>query len=209
MTLPNELERRALAGLVAEADRLGLGDQVPAMMRDLVDGHGPSNGGAILWNRAHPDDPTPRDCCDPQRVKGAAYCVCWEPEYNTTQQPLTEPGDGEMTTRPGGMCGDCAYRPGSDEMQYPLVREALLDLGLTGGMFFCHDGMRTPTLWRHPDGRSIPGADGDYDQVVDDLGRPYRTNGRVAFICAGFAARSSALTNQYLKTLDAKEPDRV
>ena len=191
----DSLEKLSVRKLIDQAEKLGVGDQVPQMMRDFVGGEH-FNGGALAWTRAHPEEDNQiRGCCLGEGIKGPEWCNCWEPVYDLEQQPLTPPGDGEMQPR-ADLCGDCAYRPDSPERADPWMAETLLSLPSTGGMFFCHEGIRRPRLWRHPDGREIAGSPQDYQPPFDEVGRPYRADGRVAQICAGWAACSRRIQNQ-------------
>jgi hypothetical protein len=204
--VPNDLERRAVARLVEQAKALGVGDRVPASVLALAEGHGPSNGGAIIWDRLHPDDPEVYGCCWGEMQKGAAYCTCWVPEFDLEQADPIMPGDGEIQVRPAGMCGDCAYRPGSPEQQQDFMAEALRELPLSGQTFWCHDGIRRPVRWRHPDGRVIDGSPDDYQPPMV-AGVPFQADGRVGFLCAGWAACSRRWDN--LITKEKGAPDRA
>ncbi len=188
------IERLTIQDLVAAADRIGCGDQVPDFMREYADGH-TYNGGAVQWDRLHPDDPQFYGCCDGEMIKGARYCICWVPVYDQEQAPPIPPGDGEIRPR-DTLCGDCAYRPDSPEMSNALDAETLRSLPLKGRTFFCHEGMRRVARWDHPDGRTVPGAAGDYRPTFDPQGRPYQANGRVGLLCAGWAACSRAIDNR-------------
>jgi hypothetical protein len=96
------------------------------------------------------------------------------------------------------MCGDCAYRPGSPERKHDFEEEALLALPLEGQMFWCHDGMRKIIRWEHPDGRTIAPTGDDYDPPIIN-GAPFRADGRVGVLCAGWAACSRRWGNQIEK----------
>ena len=143
------------------------------------------------------DDPTKPDtgggCCSGADVFGPGYCTCWRTVHDAEQAEL-RPGD--RVVRPDGMCGDCAYRPGSPEKSAdPGYRgdAETLELWAEGGTpFHCHDGMRRVAEHRHPSGATVPGAPGDYDPPIVD-GIPYRTNGEPGYLCAGWDARRRAL----------------
>lgn len=210
--MPNELERRSLQRLVEQANELGVGDQVPAVIHEFLAGNGPSCGGALGWVRLHPADQEVRGCCWGEVVKGPEHCICWVPEYDVEQAAPVLPAEpGEIQVRPGGMCtpdeggrdGGCAYRPGSPEMQ-GVEAELLRELPLDGDVFFCHEGMRRPARWRHPDGRVIDGSPSDYHALFV-RGLPFRANGRVGYICAGWAAWSRRWSNQEINETEASD----
>lgn len=201
--MPSDLERRAIQRLINKAEGLGLADQVPPDIRLLATDHGPTNGGSLAWDRKHPDEDVFRGCCDGEMIRGAAYCTCWEPVFDLEQADPIPPGDGEIQVRPGGLCGDCAYRPESPEMATDFMAEALRELPLKGQTFWCHDGMRRPIRWEHPDGRTIDGSPDDYQPPMVD-GRPHRADGRVGHLCAGWAACSRRWDN-----LSAKQEKEV
>lgn len=207
--MPSELERRAVQRLLDQARELGVPDnQIPKVIHELAAGTGPSCGGALGWVRLHPDDQEIRGCCWGEVVKGPEYCICWVPEYDVDQADPIMPEPGEIQVRPGGMCaaddngrdGGCAYRPGSTEMQ-GIEADKLREMPLDGEVFFCHEGMRRPTRWRHRDGRVIPAHPADY-QPPFVRGLPFRANGRVGYICAGWDAWSRRWTNQQFKEKD-------
>lgn len=195
----DSLEKLGLRRLIDQAEQLGVGDQVPQMLRDFVGGDHVYNGGALAWTRAHPEqDDQVRGCCLGEGIKGPEFCTCWVPEYDLEQQPLIPPGDGEIQAR-DDLCGDCAYRPGSPELADEWMAETLRSLPSTGALFFCHGGMRRPVRWRHPDGREVAGDPADYHPPFDAVGRPYRADGRVAQICGGWAACSRRIQNEWDK----------
>ncbi len=194
MSAETSLERLTYGKLVDKARHLGAEDQIPQMVLDFVDGH-THNPGALAWTREHPDDDQFRGCCEGEMVRGPIGDTCWEPVYDLEQQPLQPIGPDGITVR-GGMCGDCAYRPGSPERDNPLMEETLMELPLRGDMFFCHEGMRRPAKWRHPDGREVAGNPADYQPPFDDLRRPYRADGQVGLICAGWAACGRRIQNE-------------
>lgn len=187
-TLANELERRAIARLVEQADELGVGDQVPQEVRAYACGDGPSYSGGLLWQRAHPDFED-TGCCWGSILKGPEHCTCWTPVFAQEQaEPIVPRSPEDVTVRPR-MCGDCAFRPDSPEQADEFMREQLLMLPEEGAPFWCHDGMRRPLHWVHPDGRRV---DGDPDNWIPaTVGRvPFRADGRPALLCAGWAART-------------------
>lgn len=202
----DDLQRRGVRRLIQKAEDLGV--PVPQIIHDIAAGHGTSNGGALAWTRLHPDEDVYRGCCDGEMIKGAEYCNCWVPEYDLEQADPIPPADGEIQVREGGLCGDCAYRPGSPEQADEWLAETLRDLPLSGQTFWCHDGMRRPTVWRHPDGRTVPGSPEDYQPPMVD-GRPHRADGHVGALCAGWAACSRRWDNLMAKQERQETPDRV
>ena len=186
----SELERSAIARLVKQAEDMGLGASVPEMMRTFIAGDHGTNGGAIAWTRAYPDDQEVRVCCIGNDVLGPEYCLCWEPEFDLEQQPPTRlvASVDDVATQPR-MCGDCAYRPGSPERSLSFMEEELFDLASTGrDVFFCHQGIRRPVRWRHPDGRVVDGSPADYQPLIVK-GMLYQADGTPAMVCAGYSAR--------------------
>lgn len=144
--------------------------------------------GAIVCGRGAPvpvvltkADRRERWCCLPAAEEGAEYCTCWEPIYDARQrQPKTS-----VTSRTRRKaCHDCAYRQGSPERERGEDLDAL-------DSFYCHQGIRRPAAYRHPDGRVRPVIDylasPDYRPPIVD-GVPYRADGRPADRCAGWAA---------------------
>jgi hypothetical protein len=129
-------------------------------------------------------------CCYGSAEYGPARCTCWESVYEVEQ---TEPRtDLDAAVRPS-MCVDCAYRPGSPERtgdpkaagdEYLLRR-----LVESGDPFWCHQGIRRPTHWRHPSGATVPGSPFAYSPPIID-GRPYKADGTPADYCGGWAAQA-------------------
>lgn len=199
--MPDTLEEQAIRRLF---------NQEPGGVRYLPGGHGQTNGGAVLWDEAHPDDLDVRGCCWGEADKGAAYCTCWEPVFDVAQaDPVPAATAADVQVRPDGMCGDCAYRPGSPERTDESLAETLQELPLNGQTFWCHDGARRPTSWRHPDGRTIHGSPADY-QPPTVAGVPYRTDGSPCYLCAGWSAACRRWDNQIDKeSRDVPEPDRA
>lgn len=114
-------------------------------------------------------------CCAGAAMGGPGRCSCWEPIYDRAQSP---PIAATPVTRPK-RCLDCAFRPDSPERQRGDDLEALPN-------FACHQGMRRPIEWRHPDGRVRPGDPADY-QPPFLQGVPYKADGSPADLCAGWA----------------------
>jgi len=179
----SSFERLAVQRLVDKAAAVGV--DIPAELGGLLGRLECSSYPARMWAQQHPDEDRPPCCWG--AVNGAEYCTCWRAVYDVEQappRPLTGPQD--ITPRPS-MCADCAFKPGSPERSEHFTEEALLELPHSGDPFWCHDGMRRPTHWEHPDGRVVPGSPDDW-QPVGINGIPYRADGRPALLCAGWAA---------------------
>lgn len=143
--------------------------------------------------------PTPDGvpCCDASAMLGPEHCTCWERVHDQVQAlPIL---DMEPATRPQ-MCGDCAFRPGSPERTD--ADEAICDSGDLmvivhdpAQQFWCHDGLRSISGLRHPNGMQVdrePVAGVvAYDPPIVD-GVPYQADGQPAFRCAGLAAARRA-----------------
>lgn len=127
-------------------------------------------------------------CCMAAVNLGHQWCTCWEPVFDVEQAaPVTELTPGCQPT----MCGDCAYRPKSPERQgdpdAASHTDDLMHLVVTGTAFWCHEGIRRPTHWRHPSGATVPGAPNDYKpEIVNRV--PYQADGTPALLCGGWAA---------------------
>lgn len=140
----------------------------------------------------------PWQCCTDAITDGPAACTCWEPIYDL---PQSDPDlSAEPHIRPGGLCDDCAYRPGSPERtgddRYISGKLLLDQLAKTVTAFYCHDGMRQPVAWRHPAGMRIPAEKcGDYQPPIVDA-VPYQTDGTPGYLCAGWAANVRAHLNR-------------
>ena len=148
------------------------------------------------WNG--PSDGVP--CCSATMHGDWGDCTCWEPIYDPPEQSRMLRGD--VTVMPG-MCGDCAYRPGSPERRGSPDAAAdghdLDDLAISGERFWCHDGMCRLLGLAHPsgevwiaesaeDGRAVT----HYDPPFDGQGIPHRTDGTPGSLCAGWDARRKA-----------------
>lgn len=120
-------------------------------------------------------------CCWSSMQDGPSACSCWEPVYDLPQS--TPHTHVEPETRRKA-CPDCAFRKGSPERERGDELEGLPN-------FWCHQGIRRPVAWRHPDGRVRPVPDAvnspDYQPPLVD-GVPYKADGRPADRCAGHAA---------------------
>lgn len=188
--MSGDLQRRAVSDLIAKAEGLGL--DVPESLQAIAHGH-IHLGGAVLFAELHPDDTGdfPEGmlwCCAGSAMGGLRNCTCWLPVYGVDQaepKPPTGPEDFEAQPQ---MCGDCAYRKDSPERTDGFTEESLLELPEKGEVFWCHEGMRRPQLWRHPGGVEVPGDPADWrPPVVGSI--PYRADGRPGLVCAGWAKR--------------------
>lgn len=138
-------------------------------------------------------------CCYSTALNDWSACTCWEPVYD---RDIELP---DMSTEPSTrdrMCGDCAYRPGSQEKNdHPealMNSEALEVLAESGVPFWCHDGLPRVTAIRHTgtgEVRPIPNAVDHYDPLIVG-GVPYQSDGRAGVRCAGWDARRRALLAQ-------------
>lgn len=134
--------------------------------------------------------------------RGPQHCACWRPVYAGTQQDpvgaavnlidvgITQPDVSD------GMCGDCAYRPGSPEKtgdpKHRGDADELERLAAIGKRFWCHQGMRRIEKWVHPSGAEVAGHPADYAPPIIGT-TPYRLDGTPALLCAGWRARRKAL----------------
>jgi hypothetical protein len=181
----SDFERMAVGRVIARAQQMGL--DVPREVASLVE-HGKGSGGAMIWTRLHPDDDTFYGCCWGEAISGPGYCTCWVPVFDDVQaDPAELSAASGIEVRPGGMCEDCAYRPRSPERSERWGEEALLGLPSSGSVFWCHQGMRRPVRWVHPDGREVPGSPEDYRPPIVK-GVPFRMDGQPGLFCAGWAA---------------------
>lgn len=142
---------------------------------------------AQAWAAQHPsDDWTP--CC-----YGSIYdpgkCTCWQPVYATAQAAIRPPESPQDLRARTGMCGDCAYRKGSPERADAYDEERLLALPHRGELFWCHDGMRRPTHWEHPDGRTVPAHPDDWHPAQQG-NFLFQADGTPALLCAGWTHRA-------------------
>lgn len=179
------------AGVPIPPELEDLAARMPTASGAPVLGHGPS-WPAERYAELHPDPPIEATtCCYGSSLSGdPARCTCWEPVYQLEQaEPVPPTSAAELLVRPG-LCGDCAFRPGSPERAEEYSREALYALADRGEPFWCHDGMRQPLLWRHPDLGDLPGSPDDWHPPTSG-GIPYRADGRPALLCAGWATRNA------------------
>ncbi|RSD26371.1 hypothetical protein [Amycolatopsis eburnea] len=148
-----------------------------------------------------PDLGLDKPCCYGVAMGAAEDCSCWRPVYDTPGH--ADPVEGMTpTVRPGGMCGDCAYRPDSPERQDdPQHRGNATELEMLaedGRPFYCHQGMRRILRWEHPSGAVLPAHPADYaPPIVDDV--PIKVDGTPAYLCGGWDARRRALAAQLSK----------
>lgn len=198
--MASDFERAAVGRLIQQAGDLGLGDQVPEKLRELVAGDGPSVGGALIWVRLNPDNDGAdyAGCCVGEGFRGPEYCTCWKPIFDVDQQELRAPSSPDDLGARTSMCGDCAYRKDSPERAEQHSDEFLMDLVVDGTPFWCHEGMRRPVRWEHPDGRTVPGDPADY-QPPRIVGIPYRADGRPGLLCAGWAHRSDRASQRLVE----------
>ncbi|MEW2383361.1 hypothetical protein AB0873_14900 [Micromonospora sp. NPDC047707] len=198
--MPSDFERRAISRLVDKATALGV--PVPPELTGLAAGRGcgQGNGGAILWARANPDADG-AGCCWGDAMNGPEGCTCWVPRYPVAQaDPRLPVQPGDIQVRPR-MFADCAFRPDSPEQAEAYTREALLSLPEDGQPFWCHQDMRRPTRWEHPDGRRVDGDAADYQPPIV-AGVPFRTDGQAGLLCAGWAAHGRRAEHDQRRTGD-------
>lgn len=115
-------------------------------------------------------------CCLSDAEDGPSYCTCWREIYDREQEPVRSAIEPQTrATR----CIDCAYRPDSPERARGDVIEELPN-------FWCHQGIRRPRAFQHPDGRirEVPDS-ADYQPPVVG-GVPYKADGTPADRCAGW-----------------------
>lgn len=179
----NALERRAVQRVVNQATVVGV--PVPAEVAGFLCHGERGSAAARAWAEQHPDDDT--ICCNGSVEYGPGGCECWAPVFDVDQAAPCPPADPHDLPVRDSMCGDCAYRPGSPERCDPLLVDELLELPDTGAPFYCHDGLRRPVSWIHPDGRTIDGHPADYQPPIV-AGVPYRADGQPAALCGGWAA---------------------
>lgn len=184
--MPSDFERRAIQRLIDKATDMGV--EVPRKVAEIVCAD-QRNIGAMLWVKANPGADGP-GCCWGDVNGGPDSCNCWVPVFDVDQaEPVmpASPADFEVQRR---VCGDCAYRKDSPERADSYTEETLLALPAEGQAFYCHEGMRRPVLWKHPDGRMVAGSPDDW-QPPTVRGVPFRIDGRPGLLCAGWAARAA------------------
>lgn len=183
--MASELQKRAVQRLIDKAAALGV--DVPREVASIVCAD-QGNIGGMLWAKANPDADG-AGCCWGDVQNGPDGCNCWTPVFDVDQaDPVipTSPADIEVQAR---VCGDCAYRSDSPERADAYTEETLLALPVEGQAFYCHEGMRRPVRWEHPDGRTVAGSPDDWQPPMV-RGVPFRIDGRPGLLCAGWAARA-------------------
>jgi hypothetical protein len=183
----SDFERYAVARVVREAEQLGV--EVPGELCNIDAAPHDGSYAARRWAQLHPDDDA-TICCYGS-VDRPDRCTCWQPVYAVEQAPPRPPADpGDLQVQEG-MCGDCAFRPGSPERGDEWMAEALYAAAAGGIPFWCHQGMRRPDHWLHPDGRRVEGSSDDWQPpIVNRI--PYRADGAPGLLCAGWAAVAAA-----------------
>jgi hypothetical protein len=126
------------------------------------------------------------DCCAGAAMFGVDRCTCWEPVYDLEQSEQLEEGPAIARRK---RCPDCAFHAGSPERS-DEDGEQRLDDAVHGvcSSFWCHQGVRRVVEWRHPDGRVVAAADGDY-RPPQGQDRLWLADGRPGEMCAGWWAR--------------------
>jgi hypothetical protein len=186
----SDFERRAVQRIVDQAAAAGV--QVPAEVIDVLArlDHTTSHA-ARAWADQHRDEADwPVGCCIGNDMYGPERCTCWTPVFELEQQLPRPPERAEDLTVRTRMCDDCAFRKGSQERAADFLEEELFGLAEARKPFYCHDGMRRPAYWLHPDGRRIEGSTADWQPPIV-AGIPYRADGRPGMLCAGWAARAA------------------
>lgn len=132
-------------------------------------------------------------CCDGAANRGPAGCTCWEPVYDLDQ---AEPRPDQPIRTRAKMCEDCAYRPTSPERtgddRYDGTEEQLLDLAAGAGVFWCHQGIRSPIAYRHTTlGITVEADASHYKPLIREVDGepvPFKADGSPGNRCAGWAA---------------------
>jgi len=193
-------ERAAVARLIERAEEAGV--EVPAVVRAASAGCGTGSTGAMLFAEQFPDA-EPIGCCYGEAHRGIDGCTCWRPEYDTEQAApdyglIVEQGIDVRVSR----CGDCAYRPDSPENAESYTADHLREIAASGELFWCHDGMRRPARWRHPQRDVVvEGSTADWRPPI--IGAvPFRADGRPGLLCAGWAGEGRRQERLMAKELD-------
>jgi hypothetical protein len=180
------LQRATVQRIIDQAAALGV--DIPPEVAQYASGEC-GNLGALLWVQANPDrSDGGAGCCWGNVIKGAEGCTCWTPVFDVDQADPIPPSSPDEIRPRERLCGDCAFRKDSPERGDAWTEETLLALPERGDPFWCHDGMRRPVRWEHPDGRTVPGSTADW-QPPRIGAVPFRADGRPALLCAGWAAR--------------------
>jgi hypothetical protein len=141
---------------------------------------------AEAWADQHPEDLV--ICCMAAVATGAHRCTCWKPVYAQPQREPVPVDRPELLLTQATMCHDCAYRPGSPERADEHLTEEITTLPEVGTPFWCHQGMRRPTHWEHPDGRRIDAHPDDWHPARAG-NFIYQQDGSPALLCAGWTYR--------------------
>ncbi|MER7002235.1 hypothetical protein ABT297_04190 [Dactylosporangium sp. NPDC000555] len=185
-------ERYAVQLLIDQANAAGVDvpDTINKIASSLANADHCGSYPARTWAEQHPDEADwPVGCCIGNDLGGPDRCTCWVPVFALEQQPPRPPREPADIERQPRMCGDCAFRKGSPERADQFMEDALFDLAASGQPFWCHQDMRRPLYWRHPDGRRVEGSTADW-QPPFVAGVPYRADGRPGLLCAGWLARA-------------------
>lgn len=138
-------------------------------------------------------------CCPGAVEEGPHACSCWDPVYDLEQQPSAEVLQPGQRTE---MCDDCAYRPDSPERNGSEEQEhsepgALDDVARGPRPFWCHQGMRKPTAYKHATLGIVVPVDVDAYRPpmveLDGLRVPLKADGTAGDRCAGWLARRQQL----------------
>ena len=191
----SDFERHAVQRLIEKAT--GLGVPIPAEIKAIAAGTNVCGGrggyAAIERARLYPEEDEPCGCWG-YVLDGPEGCNCWVAVYDVEQQPVRPPADVVDVAVAAGMCGDCAFRPGSPERAEEWTADALYAMPAQGRVFWCHQGMRRPVLWRHPDGREVDGDSADWKPpIVNSV--PYQADGSPGLVCAGWAALAAKVAS--------------
>lgn len=179
-------EQYAVQRIVDQAKDLGV--TIPPELTEFLD-CGAGSYAARAWAKAHPEDEG-SGCCWGDVTGGPSHCICWIPVYEQEQQAPRPPSGPQDLTVQERMCGDCAFRKDSPERADEWSEMALFQLAADGKPFWCHEGMRRPVRWEHPDGRTVEGSPDDWQPPMVD-GVPFRLDGSPGLLCAGWAARTA------------------
>lgn len=186
---PGSLSRRVVERVISKAREAGI--DVPTEILNLQARLEHGTGGPWqAYQALHPDftEGEHPACCYGVVIYGPSRCTCWDPVFDVDQaDPQPPASDAEIDTRER-RCGDCAFLRNSPERSDPLTEEELLELPLRGERFWCHDGMRRPVAYRHPDLGDVPALPDDWQPPTVN-GVPFRADGRPGLLCAGWAAR--------------------
>jgi hypothetical protein len=179
-------ERYAIQRLVDQATAAGI--EVPDVLTSAMShALGCASWAGQRWAELHPDAEQPICCYG--AIDGPEKCFCWVPVFDVEQAEPVPPSSPEDLKVRGRMCGDCAFRKDSPEREHNWSEEALFELARTGEPFFCHDGMRRPLRWHHPDGRTVEAS--PHDWRPPKIGKlPYRADGSPGLLCAGWTAHA-------------------